>query len=123
VYLVTATGQPRNLEFAIVNGREVIPAGAQIYAIFSGEYAFEQLDEHLFDAMTDEEYFTFRTLAQDAREREARRWQSPPASLAKSLLGKLRQWLLRRRLAAYLSGQSLSRGAVSPEPRADLRSA
>ena len=94
MHLVTGTGRPRNLDFNIVNGREAIPAGTHIYAVFSGEDAFEQLDEDLFDAMTDEEYFTFRALAQEAREREARSPRAETPTFARSLLGRLRRWLL-----------------------------
>ncbi len=100
MHLVIGTGQPRNIDFTIVSAREAIPAGAQIYAILSEDYAFEQLDEHIFDAMTDEEYFTFRALAQEARERKARSRQAETATFAKSLLSELRRWLLGRRSVA-----------------------
>jgi len=112
LHLVIGTGQPRNLKFAIVSGRETLPVGAQVYATFTGEYAFQQLDEHTFDAMTDEEYFTFRALAQDARGREARSRQAEAATHARSLVGKVREWLLSR-----------LRGTKAPESHADMRSA
>lgn len=98
MHLVIGTGQPRNLDFTIVSGQKTIPAGAQIYAIFSGEYAFEQLDEHLFAAMTDEEYYTFRGLARDARERESRGRPAATPTFAESLIDKLRAWLPGRRI-------------------------
>ena len=104
MHLVIGTGQPRNLDFAIVTGRDEMPEGAHIYAIFSGAYAFEQLDEDIFNAMTDEEYFTFRALAQDAREREARSRRVGTNICAESLLSKLRSWLLHPRLSVYSSG-------------------
>ncbi|HEX8068752.1 MAG TPA: hypothetical protein VF546_02295 [Pyrinomonadaceae bacterium] len=100
MHLVIGTGQPRNMEFAIVTDREAIPADAQVYAIFSGAYASEQLDEDLFAAMTDEEYFTFRACAQDARALEARSRRSEPAAAARSLLDKFRRWLPGRGVVA-----------------------
>ena len=99
MHLVIGTGQPANLDFTIVSGR-VIPAGAQIYAIFSGENDFEQFDEHLFNAMTDQEYYSFRALAEEARQREARSWRAGNASSASSFFSKLRGWLLGLRIVA-----------------------
>jgi hypothetical protein len=99
VHLVIGTGQPRQMDFAIADRREAIPAGWEIYATFSGDYAFAQLDEQLFDAMTDEEFFTFRALADEAREREARRLAERFA-LVESLFSKLRGWLFGRPVVA-----------------------
>jgi hypothetical protein len=126
LHLVIGTGQPRNLDFNIVSGHETIPADAQVYAIFSGAFVSDQLDEDLFDTMTDEEYYTFRALAQDAREREAESLRAAEhAARAESLLSKFRRWLLSGRpLADYSADKSLHgrRGATTTEARADMRS-
>ena len=117
MHLVIGTGQPRYLDFTVVSGRETIPAGWQVYAIFSGAYAAEQLNEDLFDAMTDEEYYTFRAHAREAREREAVNWpvEAETETFARSLLSKL-----RRRL---LGGGTLNRPAGALEARHGMRSA
>lgn len=65
---VYATGQPRNMEFAITSRQDRVPSGATIYATLCGSRAVENLDEHTFDAMSDEEFYTFRSLVQNARQ-------------------------------------------------------
>jgi len=70
---VYATGQPRNMEFAVTNRQDRVPSGATIYAtLYRGGKAVENLDEYTFNAMSDEEFYTFRSLIQDARRDEAR---------------------------------------------------
>lgn len=64
---VYATGQPRNMEFAIASRQDRVPTGATIYATLYGSKAVENLDEHTFNAMSDEEFYTYRALIQDAR--------------------------------------------------------
>jgi hypothetical protein len=125
VHLVIGTGQARNLDFTIVSGRDTIPAGARVYAIFSGDYVSDQLDEYLFDTMTDEEYYTFRALAQDARALEAQSRQAQAAAPAESLAGKLRRWLLGGRLADGSADGALGgvRGTQASAARAGVRSA
>lgn len=68
---VYATGQPRNMEFAITSRQDRVPTGATIYATLCGSKAVENLDEHTFNAMSDEEFYTFRSLVQDARRRQS----------------------------------------------------
>jgi hypothetical protein len=69
---VYATGQPRNMEFAVTSRQERVPVGATVYAtLYRGGKAVENLDEHTFNAMSDEEFYTFRSLVQDARRDEA----------------------------------------------------
>ena len=125
MHLVIGTGQARSLDFTIVSGRDTIPAGARVYAIFSGDYASDQLDEYLFDTMTDEEYYTFRALAQDARALEALGRQAQTAAPAESLVGRLRRWLLGGQPAAGSAerAQSVVRGVRASTARAGGRSA
>lgn len=68
---VYATGQPRNMEFAITSRQDRVPSGATIYATLCGSKAVENLDEDTFNAMSDEEFYTFRSLVQDARQGES----------------------------------------------------
>ena len=72
---VYATGQPRNMEFAITSRQDRVPTGATIYATLCGSKAVENLDEHTFNAMSDEEFYTYRALIQEAR----RQCESAPA--------------------------------------------
>ena len=65
---VYATGQPRNMEFAVTSRQDRVPTGATIYATLCGSKTVENLDEHTFNAMSDEEFYTFRSLIQDARQ-------------------------------------------------------
>ena len=41
---------------------------ATIYATLCGSKAVENLDEQTFNAMSDEEFYTYRSLVQDARQ-------------------------------------------------------
>lgn len=70
--VIYATGQPRLLEFAIAEQRQAVPAGAIVFAICDGDRLVSQLDEYLFAAITDEEYYTYMELLRDAVEREKR---------------------------------------------------
>ena len=94
MHLIIGIGQPGNLDFTICSGR-AIPAGAQVYATFSG--ANEHIDEHLFNAMKDDEHCSFCTLVQEARQREARS-QAEKVS-ARNLVGKLRGLFPGRHIA------------------------
>jgi hypothetical protein len=67
---VYATGQPRNMEFAITSRQERVPSGATIYATLCGSKAVENLDEQTFNAMSDEEFYAYRSLLQDARQQQ-----------------------------------------------------
>jgi hypothetical protein len=93
---VYATGQPRNMEFAVTSRQDRVPSGATIYAtLHRGGQAVENLDEHTFNAMSDEEFYTFRSLVQDARQdetRNARRVGGGNELAAARPLRKICQW-------------------------------
>ena len=80
---VYATGQPRNMEFAITSRQDRVPSGATIYATLCGSKAVENLDEHTFNAMSDEEFYTYRALLQDARQQQSESAQAAPKGLNK----------------------------------------
>jgi hypothetical protein len=92
---VYATGQPRNMEFAVTSRKDRVPSGATIYATLCGSKAVENLDEHTFNAMSDEEFYTFRSLVQEARRQsesaEAGHGNYAPAALKG--LNKIFGWL------------------------------
>jgi hypothetical protein len=71
--VIYATGEPRYLDFAVTNNRSAVPAGAILLAICTGEKTMENLDEDLFNALTDEEYYAFRALVNEAEQLERRR--------------------------------------------------
>jgi len=90
---VYATGQPRNLEFAVTSRQDRVPSDATIYAtLHRGGEAVENLDEHTFNAMSDEEFYTFRSLVQDARQDEARGARRADEHAAARPLRKIFQW-------------------------------
>lgn len=80
---VYATGQPRNMEFAITSQQHHIPTGATIYATLCGSKAVENLDEHTFNSMSDEEFYAYRALLQNAREQQQQGAQDAPKGLNK----------------------------------------
>jgi hypothetical protein len=90
---VYATGQPRNMEFAITSRQDRVPTGATIYATLCGSKAVENLDEHTFNAMSDEEFYTFRSLVQDARQGESASAGSDKYAHAQVGLNKILRWL------------------------------
>jgi hypothetical protein len=61
------------MEFGITTNPNMIPTGAEIYAVYEGARADRRLDEHTFIAMSDEEFYTFQSLASVAEQNEARR--------------------------------------------------
>lgn len=71
--VIYATGEPRYLDFAVTNNRSLVPAGAILLAICTTEKTMENLDEDLFNALTDEEYYTFRALVTEAEQLERRK--------------------------------------------------
>lgn len=92
---VYATGQPRNMEFAITSRQDRVPSGATIYATLCGSKAVENLDEQTFNAMSDEEFYTYRSLVQNARQgmsAEAR-GDGNSASAVQKGLHKIFGWL------------------------------
>lgn len=66
--VIYATGEPRYLDFAITNNRSAVPSNAILLAICTAEKTMENLDEDLFNALTDEEYYTFRALVFEAEQ-------------------------------------------------------
>lgn len=80
---VYATGQPRNMEFAVTSRQDRVPSGATIYATLCGSKAVENLDEYTFNAMSDEEFYTYRALIQDARQQQGGSEQDAPKGLNK----------------------------------------
>ena len=89
---VYATGQPRNMEFAITSRQDRVPTGATIYATLCGSKAVENLDEHTFNAMSDEEFYTFRSLVQDARQ-QGESVEAPGGATTQKGLNKIFGWL------------------------------
>ena len=71
--IIYATGKPRLLEFTIAEQRRAVPDGATVFAICDGDRIVSQLDERLFAAITDEEYYNYMALLRDAVTREKRR--------------------------------------------------
>ena len=80
---VYATGQPRNMEFAVTNRQDRVPSGATIYATLCGSKAVENLDEQTFNAMSDEEFYAYRALIQNARQQQSESAQDAPKGLNK----------------------------------------
>ena len=68
--VIYATGQPRNLDFAVTDNRAAVPAGAVLFAVCTAERTIENLDEDLFNAITDEEYYSFRALVNESERLE-----------------------------------------------------
>ena len=91
---VYATGQPRNMEFAVASRQDRVPSGATIYAtLYRSGKAVENLDEHTFNAMSDEEFYTFRSLIQEARQDAAHGARHRDDELAAARpLRKIFQW-------------------------------
>lgn len=97
--IVYATGSPRYLEFYLAKRREAVPQGATIFAICDGERTIENQDEDLFNAITDEEYFTFRAMVTQAARIESHPCGSTRQSMPSSLR-KLFGWLFGNKLQA-----------------------
>jgi hypothetical protein len=87
---VYATGQPRNMEFAITNRQDRVPTGATIYATLCDSKAVENLDEHTFNAMSDEDFYAYRALLQNARQQQQ---QGEGAQGEPKGLNKIFRWL------------------------------
>ena len=71
--VIYATGQPQLLEFAIAEECRALPAGATVFAICNGDRVVSQVDDRLFAAISDEEYYSYMALLRDAVKREKRR--------------------------------------------------
>jgi hypothetical protein len=92
---VYATGQPRNMEFAITSRQDRVPSGATIYATLCGNKAVENLDEYTFNAMSDEEFYTYRSLLQNARQQpqQGERVEAGNGDAVRKGLNKVFGWL------------------------------
>lgn len=97
--VIYATGRAGYLDFAIVEQRRAVPAGARVFAICKGDRVVSELDELLFAAMSDVEYYDYMAVLRVAIEREKRRLRERhPATIV-------------RRFLNWLSGPS-KKGAV-----------
>lgn len=90
---VYATGQPRNKEFAITSQHNHVPSGATVYATLCGSKAVENLDEQTFNAMSDEEFYAYRALLQDARQQQQQGESAQDAPNTEKSLNKILGWL------------------------------
>ena len=88
--IIYATGQPRMLEFDIAKQRQAVPAGAIVFAICDGDRLVPKLDENLFEAISDQEYYTYMALLRDAVGRER---QHPRARHATTMARRFFNWL------------------------------
>lgn len=69
--VIYAIGRPGHLDFYTNDNREAVPAGAIIFAICTDTKTIENTDEDLFDAITDQEYFTMKQMVYEATKFEA----------------------------------------------------
>lgn len=87
MHIVYAACNPRYLEFQLTDCRESVPAGALVFAICTGDQTIENQDEDIFDAMTDEEYFSLHAIVAEAerleKECERKAQNSSPTSAHK----------------------------------------
>ena len=104
--VIYAIGEPRYLNFAVADRREAVPAGAILFAICTATRTMENLDEDLFDAITDEEYYTFRAMVSEAEQLEKQHHQSQPSTMRLSVK-RFFNWLRGAKKAASstLSGE------------------
>ena len=70
---IYAVGRPGHLDFYIAANRADVPADAIIFAVCHAASLTENTDEDLFNAITDQEYFTVQGIIGEARIREAAR--------------------------------------------------
>jgi hypothetical protein len=69
--VIYALGRPGHLDFYTTDKREALPAEAVIFATCTATSTVENTDEDLFQAITDQEYFTIKRMVFEARRREA----------------------------------------------------
>ena len=62
--VIYATGEPGYLDFAIAEQRRAIPAGAKVFAICNGDRVVSEVDERLFAANSDVEYYDYMAVVQ-----------------------------------------------------------
>jgi len=90
VQVIYATGEPGYLEFAIVDQRRAVPAGARVFAICNGDRVVSELDERLFAAMSDVDYYDYMAVLRQALEREKSRLRERNAA---SMVRRFLNWL------------------------------
>jgi len=83
---IYATGQPRNMEFAVTDNTSAVPADATILATCTRGHEEEHLDEFTFAAMTDAEFYSFRALVNVARHLESQRARTTQSLLPTTTL-------------------------------------
>ena len=99
--VIYATGEPGYLDFAIVEQRRAVPGGARVFAICKGDRVVSELDEMLFAAISDVDYYNYMAVLRQALERE------------KSRLRERNAATVVRRFISWLSGpSSVKKGAV-----------
>jgi hypothetical protein len=69
--VIYAVGKPGHLDFYVTDRREAVPAGAITFAICTATNTIENVDEDVFDAITDQEYFTIKAMIYEAMRSEA----------------------------------------------------
>jgi hypothetical protein len=83
--VIYAQGRPGHLDFYITDEQEAVPAGAIIFAVCTATSTIENTDEDLFEAITDQEYFTIKEMVYEACRREAAQAQAKCATTQSTL--------------------------------------
>jgi len=73
--VIYAQGRPGHLEFYTTDTRESVPAGAIVFAVCTDTRTVENMDEDLFEAISDQEYFIVKEMVYEAARREAAQGQ------------------------------------------------
>jgi hypothetical protein len=96
--VIYAIGRPGYLDFYTTDKREAVPAEAITFAICTATSTIENTDEDLFDAITDQEYFTIKQMVYEATRRETAECQTrrptTPATLEISV-SRFFRWLTK----------------------------
>ena len=99
--VIYATGEPGYLDFGIAEQRRAVPAGAKVFAICNGDRVVSELDERLFAALSDADYYDYKAVLRQALERE------------KSRLRERNAATVVRRFLNWLSGTpNVKKGAI-----------
>ena len=98
--VIYATGEPGYLDFAIVEQRRAVPAGARVFAVCNGDRVVSELDERLFAAISDVDYYDYMAILREALEREKRRLHERNAAT------------MVRRLLNWISGPSVKKTPI-----------
>lgn len=68
--VIYSTGEPRHFEFAKAEGDKQAPDGATLLAVCDGKHIDERLDAHVFEAISDGEYYELKSLVADLQRCE-----------------------------------------------------